>query len=184
MASEVRVAIVERARDLRGSVRYVRSYLVHALVYYCFFFQAEDGIRDYKVTGVQTCALPIYGPGGTSTVINHNRMLGDFFLVLESEGTGPMGPVKEVAVIGYDSNRKTYTFDQFSTRGEHGTATATVSGDMWTWLIPEVDMGGKKVTGRFTIKEVSPTEYTYKYDTSVDGGAWTNGLEGQATKTK
>src|SRR5256885_12842006 len=26
---------------------------------YVFFFQAEDGIRDYKVTGVQTCALPI-----------------------------------------------------------------------------------------------------------------------------
>src|ERR1039457_3823714 len=29
-------------------------------VFVCFF-QAEDGIRDYKVTGVQTCALPIYG---------------------------------------------------------------------------------------------------------------------------
>src|SRR5207245_5479796 len=26
----------------------------------CFFFQAEDGIRDATVTGVQTCALPIY----------------------------------------------------------------------------------------------------------------------------
>src|SRR5256885_9844292 len=26
---------------------------------FAFFFQAEDGIRDYKVTGVQTCALPI-----------------------------------------------------------------------------------------------------------------------------
>src|SRR5262249_58499281 len=25
-----------------------------------FFFQAEDGIRDWSVTGVQTCALPIY----------------------------------------------------------------------------------------------------------------------------
>src|SRR5690606_40602567 len=25
-----------------------------------FFFQAEDGIRDFHVTGVQTCALPIY----------------------------------------------------------------------------------------------------------------------------
>src|SRR5437588_7456057 len=25
----------------------------------CFFFQAEDGIRDHCVTGVQTCALPI-----------------------------------------------------------------------------------------------------------------------------
>src|SRR2546426_9688562 len=30
--------------------------------YLFFFFQAEDGIRDYKVTGVQTCALPICLP--------------------------------------------------------------------------------------------------------------------------
>src|SRR5690606_5873030 len=29
----------------------------------CFFFQAEDGIRDFHVTGVQTCALPIWGIG-------------------------------------------------------------------------------------------------------------------------
>src|SRR2546429_5869173 len=28
--------------------------------YFFFFFQAEDGIRDVAVTGVQTCALPIY----------------------------------------------------------------------------------------------------------------------------
>src|SRR2546422_8305670 len=27
-----------------------------------FFFQAEDGIRDVAVTGVQTCALPIWAP--------------------------------------------------------------------------------------------------------------------------
>src|SRR3989454_3523866 len=32
------------------------------VIWVCFFFfQAEDGIRDYKVTGVQTCALPISG---------------------------------------------------------------------------------------------------------------------------
>src|SRR5256885_7672027 len=30
-----------------------------SLYAFFFFFQAEDGIRDYKVTGVQTCALPI-----------------------------------------------------------------------------------------------------------------------------
>src|SRR5256885_15966880 len=29
------------------------------ILLFFFFFQAEDGIRDYKVTGVQTCALPI-----------------------------------------------------------------------------------------------------------------------------
>src|SRR2546429_8588278 len=32
--------------------------------YFFFFFQAEDGIRDVAVTGVQTCALPIYEGGG------------------------------------------------------------------------------------------------------------------------
>src|SRR5438552_10271297 len=31
-----------------------------AFVVFFFFFQAEDGIRDDLVTGVQTCALPIY----------------------------------------------------------------------------------------------------------------------------
>src|SRR6266568_7506280 len=35
----------------------MRKYLL-----FFFFFQAEDGIRDGTVTGVQTCALPIYGP--------------------------------------------------------------------------------------------------------------------------
>src|SRR5687768_17688645 len=33
---------------------------VYAYCFFFFFFQAEDGIRDVAVTGVQTCALPIY----------------------------------------------------------------------------------------------------------------------------
>src|SRR3712207_9414481 len=35
---------------------------------YFFFFQAEDGIRDIGVTGVQTCALPILATGGYGNV--------------------------------------------------------------------------------------------------------------------
>src|SRR5688572_32303062 len=35
---------------------------LQGLLLYCFFFQAEDGIRDLTVTGVQTCALPISAP--------------------------------------------------------------------------------------------------------------------------
>ena len=35
----------------------------------CFFFQAEDGIRDRLVTGVQTCALPISLSCTTSTLL-------------------------------------------------------------------------------------------------------------------
>src|SRR5207302_4014980 len=35
------------------------------LFLFFFFFQAEDGIRDFHVTGVQTCALPIFLAGDT-----------------------------------------------------------------------------------------------------------------------
>src|SRR2546430_11557196 len=35
-----------------------------------FFFQAEDGIRDLTVTGVQTCALPISAGGALDTQVN------------------------------------------------------------------------------------------------------------------
>src|SRR5690554_302627 len=41
-----------------------------------FFFQAEDGIRDADVTGVQTCALPIY-PAADIEVINTELALAD-----------------------------------------------------------------------------------------------------------
>src|SRR5688572_32239517 len=34
--------------------------LVIYFIFFFFFFQAEDGIRDLTVTGVQTCALPIF----------------------------------------------------------------------------------------------------------------------------
>src|SRR5256885_8561330 len=39
---------------------YVNRMKMLCMSFYFFFFQAEDGIRDYKVTGVQTCALPIF----------------------------------------------------------------------------------------------------------------------------
>src|SRR5271163_5078936 len=40
-----------------------------------FFFQAEDGIRDLIVTGVQTCALPICGSGGAIAIATANRVI-------------------------------------------------------------------------------------------------------------
>src|SRR5205807_7512220 len=43
--------------------------------------QAEDGIRDYKVTGVQTCALPILGSFGDDTAEEaEDLVLTDFGL--------------------------------------------------------------------------------------------------------
>src|SRR2546430_12925103 len=44
--------------DQRGNGREPKSLV---MIRFVFFFQAEDGIRDLTVTGVQTCALPISG---------------------------------------------------------------------------------------------------------------------------
>src|SRR5438034_7716012 len=45
---------------LKGRCRVeLLSFLISCLIWLFFFFQAEDGIRDHCVTGVQTCALPI-----------------------------------------------------------------------------------------------------------------------------
>src|SRR5690606_1307945 len=41
----------------------------------CFFFQAEDGIRDFHVTGVQTCALPIYNTATVAFILQEKRLL-------------------------------------------------------------------------------------------------------------
>src|SRR5690606_41079557 len=48
----------------RNIVCYGGRPVVSLSLFYCFFFfQAEDGIRDFHVTGVQTCALPISAVG-------------------------------------------------------------------------------------------------------------------------
>src|SRR5256885_10635743 len=53
-----------------------------------FFFQAEDGIRDYKVTGVQTCALPISLFGFSMGVLLSGSLLIE--VVMSWPGLGPL----------------------------------------------------------------------------------------------
>src|SRR5206468_6796679 len=56
----------------RGLVYWRSSRRSYVMVCLFFFFQAEDGIRDLIVTGVQTCALPIFGsPRGFRCRIRH-----------------------------------------------------------------------------------------------------------------
>src|SRR5690349_23315605 len=61
-------------------------------IIYLFFFQAEDGIRDLYVTGVQTCALPISVPGGSW----HSRSRG--YQCPAHECQDPPGTVDESSV--------------------------------------------------------------------------------------
>ena len=65
----------------------------------CFFFQAEDGIRDYDVTGVQTCALPIYSRStGLSRYAEMVTATGDIYI--EAALDLPQMLVKLAAKVG------------------------------------------------------------------------------------
>src|SRR5205807_7393708 len=62
-----------------------------------FFFQAEDGIRDYKVTGVQTCALPISSAAETRALPSTGRAVAAC-----ASGTGAI-EVRKAAVTAATS---------------------------------------------------------------------------------
>src|SRR5258707_8199500 len=62
-----------------------------------FFFQAEDGIRDIGVTGVQTCALPISNSTGRSIYIQTTGFSGqDYWSVLQGGQRLPVDNTCEV----------------------------------------------------------------------------------------
>src|SRR3989440_2383091 len=69
------VITVIRARHLVvGCILYCVLLMSMRLVVFFFFFQAEDGIRDLIVTGVQTCALPIlWRAGGTLVTVGDSH---------------------------------------------------------------------------------------------------------------
>src|SRR5256885_9405607 len=74
-----------------------------------FFFQAEDGIRDYKVTGVQTCALPISqfsGVAGNPYAITVTLGSNPNYSVTKTDGTLTV----KAAVATVTANNKTKTY--------------------------------------------------------------------------
>jgi len=122
------------------------------------------------------------GPGGKTTSKGEAHwMEGKFFLVMHSKFTGAMGDGMALAVMGYDPEKKVYTYNDYDSMGQAGRSTGTVDGDTWTWTSDE-NMGGQTFKGRYTMKVLSPTSYTFKYEMSKDGTNWTTVMDGKATK--
>jgi hypothetical protein len=124
------------------------------------------------------------GPGGKMTSTDQfHWMEGKFFLVLHSKFTGAMGNGMSLAVMGYDPDKKVYTYNEYNSMGQVNHSEGTVAGDTWTWTSDE-NMGGQTFKGRYTMKVVSPTAFNFKYEMSQDGTNWTTAMEGKSTKTK
>src|SRR6266566_10053295 len=122
-----------------------------------FFFQAEDGIRDYKVTGVQTCALPIFGNFTTGAVS------GVKFEDHNANGNKDAG----------DQGLGGWTIRAYNASGNVADSALTAGDGTYTLDLQP---------GTYTICEVSQAGYTQSkptntlckgLDTDVEGGGYT-----------
>jgi hypothetical protein len=126
------------------------------------------------------------GPGGKITGADTCEWFeGHYSVVCRSEGKSPMGAMKSIGILGYNTDEKVYTYYGIDNSPMTMTSAArgTVQGDTWTYT-DESTMGGQKVKSRVTIKEISPTSYTFLMEMQGPDGKWMPMMESRNTKAK
>src|SRR5256885_81006 len=94
-----------------------------------FFFQAEDGIRDYKVTGVQTCALPISAQTSSTVTLAWNA---------STDNTGGVG------LAGYDVFQNGGADPVASTDTPGATVGSLKANTSFTFTVQARDLAGNR----------------------------------------
>ncbi|MBZ0172260.1 MAG: DUF1579 domain-containing protein [Phycisphaerales bacterium] len=125
-------------------------------------------------------------PAGKMTATDTCKWFeGGFAVVCESEGSGPMGPMKGLGIMGYNGEEKVYIYYGLDNTGMTMTTVprGTVTGAEWVYD-DESTMGGKKIKSRYALTEVSPTEYTFRWLMADEKGAWITLMEGTSRKSK
>jgi hypothetical protein len=126
------------------------------------------------------------GPGGKITASDTCEWFeGRFSVVCRSEGKTPMGPSKSIGILAYSPEEKIYTYYGIDSSAMTMTSVprGTVQGGTWTYT-DESLMGGQKVKSRVTIKELSPTAYTFTMEFQGPDGKWAPMMESKSTKVK
>lgn len=110
---------------------------------------------------------------------------GGYAVVCHSEATGPMGPSKGIGIMGWSSEEKVYTYYGLDSSPMAMTTVprGKVSGGDWVYD-DEMTMNGKKLKNRYSMKEVSATEYTFRWQTADDKGEWSTVMEGTCRKSQ
>ncbi len=145
----------------------------------------ELGRLEYFVGKWHSTGTMKAGPWGAGGPMSGDddcaKMPGGFFVVCRSEGSGPMGAMHGLGVMGYDAGKKVYTWNGFNSMGENESAAGRVAGKVWTYT-GEHSMGGSSFQTRYTITEGTAASYDFKAETSQDGRTWSPVMEGHVTK--
>ena len=127
----------------------------------------------------------LFGPEGKFSGTHHNEWAPDrLSLISRWDESRPGGKDSGKAVYSYDPNQKLYTYHGTDSEGETEDSTGTVEGNTWIWISAPTLADEQTVNGRFTVREISSTSYSFKFEIAPQTGGWTTVTEGKATKTK
>jgi Protein of unknown function (DUF1579) len=125
-----------------------------------------------------------YGPGGKFTFTeNCDWLSGNFALVCHSEGQMAGMVVKGLSVMSYDPAEKKYIYFESNNMGQNTYSLGSVDGDIWLWS-SDVQMGGKTIHSRFTLKRLTDDSASYKYEMGAGSDAFALVMEGKQTRQK
>lgn len=146
----------------------------------------EQKVLEYfvgKWTGQAELKPGVLGPGGKITSADTCEWFaGGFQVICRGEGSGVMGNMKTIGILSYNAGDKAYDFYVIDSRGSSELSAGNKSGSTWTFTSDSV-VAGMAFKSRYTIIEVSPTSYTFKWEMSQDGTKWATVIEGTAKKS-
>ena len=104
-----------------------------------------------------------------------------FHVACTSEGSGPMGPMKGLGIIGYNSEKGVFTHYGVDSTGWAGYSEGTRDGGTWRFESEEM-MGGTTYHTRFTMTMQDNSSMTFSWEMSEDGEKWIVLMDGTSTK--
>jgi Protein of unknown function (DUF1579) len=123
------------------------------------------------------------GPGGKITSADTCEWFaGGFHVICRSEGAGAMGNMKSIGIMSFNAGDKAYNYYAIDSLGSAELSAGNKSGDTWTFTA-DSNVAGQTFKSRYTVVEVSPTSYTFKWEMSQDGTKWATMMEGTSKKS-
>jgi hypothetical protein len=124
-----------------------------------------------------------FGPGGSMEWTENCSWFSEnhLHIVCASKGDGPMGPMKGLAIIGYDAVKKVYTHYGVDSSGWSDLSEGVHVGSEWIFK-SEMMVEGNKYHSRFTMNVQSPSKMTFAWEVSADEQDWVTLMDGTSTK--
>ena len=124
-----------------------------------------------------------FGPAGKVTGTDACEWFPVGFLLNCARGAGPLGDMKSLGFSATTPTTRSTRTTESTAWGMSDSAKGMRKGDTWTYTSSS-KMNGKVIKGRYVMKEISPTSYSFSWSIADDKGGWKTVMEGKETKAR